>query len=72
MSRQPEYSYHALIIIWIRAHFKDNGKSTWLLHCSGEGYASSLARVNMSALLGMYAFENIDVCVTSIYWLIII
>ena len=27
--------------LYIRAHFKDNGKSTWLLCCSDEGYASS-------------------------------
>ena len=48
-------------------HFKNNGSSTWHLCCSGEGYASSLACVNMSALLGMNALKNLDVCVTSIY-----
>ena len=52
-TRQPEYFYYALIIIWIHAHFKDNGKSTWFLCCSGESYAG----VNMSALLSMHVLK---------------
>ena len=33
LCHQPEYSYHALVIVWIQAHFKD--------------HASSVARVNI-------------------------
>ena len=46
-ARQPEYSYHTLITIWMDVQIKDNGNSTWFLCCSGEGYLSLLAHVNM-------------------------
>ena len=47
----------AYITIWIRVHFKDNGKSTWYLCSSGE-----VIQVRVTWYICV-----IDVCFTSIY-----